>query len=445
MALHTLLGPPVVAVCLTSAAAFGVFRVLGSFVADDESDVGPVRRSVRFGLPVTFLVAYLVLGAAGTSALVDAVLGWIAPSLPGSRLDWTASQVLRGTGSAVVAVAGYVGLYPAVLRVRNVEMTTATAARRLFRYVVVLVVFVVVASQSVFIVATGPWWLTAAAVVVGMVGFLGLSPSIVRLVHPTRAPTTHERERISALAADVDAAFHAVHVLELADAETAWIDVQGFPGRRHLFVSDYLLEQFDDEELRALLASAGERSRRYLFEVRLVPLFVVLGVVAGLFAASELRFWPVAVLVAVVAVGLSLFGSRRIVFATDAAVAERVGTDVFVGALRRFADLNDADYKYGWLGSFFAGAPSLPRRLGSLGADHPDCTRPVDLSTAETREGPADGVGHREAAGERAGRSTAGRSENAERDALTDIDPWGVPETTGSNHRGEEDERRRSE
>ncbi len=426
MSLHSLVGPPVVALVATAALAYGGFRTLGALVGDGDGALSRVRKFVWVGLPVTVAVAFAVLSLAGLPDLVDAVLESVAPSLVGSRVDWVASQLATGTGCVLVAIAGYLGLWPAITRARDVEMAAATAARRMLRYGFVLVACVVLGLQGVLAATSGPWWVAVVAVVVGMAGLVAVSPYAVRLSHPTRAPTAAERERVDSLAADVDAAFETVHVSELADAGTAWIDARGLPTRRHLHVTDYLLDELDDEELRALLASTAERSRRYFLTARLAPLAVVLAAAAALLAVRTLRYWPIALLLVAGAVVVGLLVSRRIVFAADAAVAERVGTDAFAAALRRYADLNDADYDYGRIAGFFLGAPPLPRRFAALGVADPDRTRPTEPAVEDERERPGSGTGDEREVPDSDGRAS---DDDAERDSDDgeEVDPWGVP------------------
>lgn len=434
MSLHQHLVPPAAALLILAALAYVGFRALGALAGDGESGLARVRKLVRVGLPMTFAVAFAGLGAAGVPALVEAGLGAIVPSLIDSRVDGAATGIVHGFASVLVAVAGYLGCWPAVTRVRDVEMTAVTAARRVLRYGVMFVVSFVLLYQGVMVATTGPWWLTVLVVVAGMAGLTALFPYVVRLMHPTRPPTTDERARVESLAADVDASFHAVRVSELADAETAWIDVRGLPGRRHLHVSDYLLDELDDEALRALVASTGERARRNLLEARFVPLTVILAVAAGLLAADPSFLSIVVVPVAVVGVVVSLLASRRIVFAADAAVAERVGADAFAAALRRCTDLNDADYDYGWLKSFFTGAPSLPRRLAALDVANPDRTRPADRTESEADGDGFDGESA-DASADRDERAPSGDETEDSSDRSTAVDAWGASRRDGGGRR----------
>lgn len=282
MARTDLLVPPAAALLFTALLVYGTFRALGAFVGDGDSALSRVRKLVRVGLPIAFVVAFAVLRAAGLPALVDTTLRAISPVLVDSRIDWTVTQLTTGTAGVLVVVVGYLGLWPAVMRARTVKMAARTAAWQLFRYGTVLVVLFVVLYQVATMVAAGGLWVAGLAAVPGVVGLLAAGPYLVRLLHPTREPTDDEAERLARLAGDVDADYTAVHVSKLADAETAWLDVRGLPGHRHLHVSDYLLEAVSDDELRALLATASERVSRHWLEWRLVVTVVgVLAIAAG--------------------------------------------------------------------------------------------------------------------------------------------------------------------
>lgn len=369
MAGHALVGPPAVALGACGAVAFGVFRALGAVAGTGEAGLRRVRTLVRVGLPAAFGVAFLALSVAGLPRAVDAGLRAVDPSLVGSSVDWAVSQVATGTASALVTAAAYLGAHPAAADARGADVSAATAAGRILRYTAGIVVAVVVLVQGFRAVAAGPAWGLAVLPLVGTPVLSAASGYLVRALHPTRAPTAAERERIEGLAAEAGAAVDGVVVSELADAKTAWLDVRGLPGRRRLFVTDYLLRAADDDAVRALLAARSERAARYWLEVRVAPL---LALAAGLVATAARR--PDAavavsggVLVAG-ACGLVASGvvGRRIVFRADAAAAEAVGAGTLAAALERYADLNDADYEWGPARALLKGEPSLPDRLAAL-------------------------------------------------------------------------------
>lgn len=371
MALHSLLGSPVVAVGLLSAVAFVVFRTLGAVVGDGDGAIRRIRRLARIGLPVAFGVAFVVLIVVDLLDLVDAGLRTIDPSLVGSSIDSVVSLLVIGTACALVVTSAYLGLWSTISRVRETPMDAPTAARRIFRYVMVLVVSFVVLFETAALATNGGAWLVGVAIAAGVVVLVAAQPHIVRLQHPTREPTNGERERLDSLEA-IDLHYTGVTVSELADAETAWLGLLGLPGRRHLHVTDYLLDQCDDDELRALLATNAGHAGRHWQEWRLVAVLVgVVAIVAGLLRWPDLSGTAalLAVLAGLTALIVGNWWGRRIVFRADEAAAEAVGPETVANALQRYADLNDADYEWNRLVGTLRMQPSLPERLERLNGE----------------------------------------------------------------------------
>ena len=327
-----------------------------------------MRRALRVGLPVLYLLALVSMGVAGWFGLLDGAAG----ALPGNTAVAESLTLVVGLTVPVVAVlGGYLGAFPTVRALRDVEVSAATVTLRLARYlvgVVALVTLLVAATSALGAdITTGTGFLAALAVVV-LVLFAG-SPWLVRLLQSTRAPTDAERERLDRLCADAGLDPASVRVLRTADAKQAAAFLRGLPGRRHLFVADYLLAELDDERLRASLALQAGRARSLHLEGRTLVVAGTVGFAAALVldVVSVPGVGDALVALGSLALGvLALWAGQRLVYRADAYAAARTSRETVEETIEAFADLNDAPMEWGRLAALRRMEPPLVRRIDRL-------------------------------------------------------------------------------
>ncbi|QLH80634.1 M48 family metalloprotease [Halosimplex pelagicum] len=357
------------AVSLVAALAYFLYGRRFRAAEDTTAALSRVRRAFRFGFPVTYVLALVAMAGVGwidaADGAVEALLG--DGSVVGDAL--TLAVVLVGPSGAVFA--GYFGALPTVRDLRDVDVSAATVAARLARWtagVVVVVTLVFVAIGTV-----GDGVTTAPGFVATVFGLLVLSwlgsPWLVRLLQSTRAPTEAERERLARLCEAAGLDVRKVRVLEVADAKQALALVRGLPERRHLFVSDYLLSELDDEHLRGCLALQAGRARVAHLEARAT---VVVGTVVfaagplvGVITVPGVGGGTVALVVFLAGV-LALWAGRRLVYRADAYAADRTSRETVESTIRGLADLNDAPMEWGRLTALRRMEPSLNRRIDRL-------------------------------------------------------------------------------
>lgn len=356
-------------VSLVAAVAFSLYSRRLRGAADATAALVRLRRAFRFGLPVVYVVALVAMVAAGWFDAVDAAIG----AIPGgvSVVGGAVALAAGLTAPAVAVFAGYFGAFPAARELREAEVSAATVAVRLARYAAgiaaILVAAVLALSLAGDSLASGAGFATAVTVLLG-IGWVG-SPWLVRLLQSTREPTAAERERLDRLCADAGFDPHAVRVLDIADAKQAFAFVRGLPGRRHLFVSDYLLDELDDDALRAYLALRAGRSRVYHLEGRLAVVVAtvqaVLGPLFGLVEVPGVDGGTVAL--AGLAAGVAaLWAGRRLVYRADDYAADRTDRETVEATLERFAELNDAPMDRGRVAAIRRMEPSLNDRIDRL-------------------------------------------------------------------------------
>jgi hypothetical protein len=361
----------VAALAGSTAVGAGVFYLYGRrFRGSDDTThaLSRLRRAFRFGLPVCYLLALVAMAVAGWFEL----LGTIAGTIPGGTAVADAVVLVVGLAAPVVAViGGYLGAFPAVRALRDVDLSAVTVTIRLARYLFGLLALVVVLVGGTVAlgadVASGVGFLAALLVVV-LVLLVG-SPWLVRLLRTTRAPTDDERERLDRLCTDAGLDPAGLRVLRTGDAKQATAVLRGVPGRRHLFVADYLLAELDDERLRAYLALQAGRARSLHLEARTGVVAASLGTAAALVLGVAAVPGVSDALVAVLAVGvgvLALWTGQRLVYRADDYAASRTGRETVEETLAAFADLNDVPMEWGTIGAIRRMEPPLVRRIDRL-------------------------------------------------------------------------------
>lgn len=352
-----------------SALAFSLYARRFRGADDATAALVRLRRAFRFGFPTVYVVTLVAMGVAGWPDTVDSLVD----ALPGSDSGvGTAITVVGALSAPAVAVlAGYFGAFPTVRALRDVNVSVRTVAVRLARYAAAMVAVLTGTVVLVTPVAagreTGLGFLGAIAAVSAL--FWGGSPWLIRLFQSTRAPSTGERERLDRICRDVEFSPEDVRVLDVGDAKQAFAIVRGLPGRRYLFVTDYLLTELDEDLLRGYLALQAGRARVKHLEAKLGivlgTIALALGLLLGTVSVPGLGSGVAAL--AVIAVGaVALWAGRRLVYRADADAADRTGRETVEETIRRFADLNDVPMEWGRLAAFRRMEPSLTRRIDRL-------------------------------------------------------------------------------
>ncbi|WP_459193407.1 M48 family metalloprotease [Halosimplex sp. J119] len=357
------------AVSLVAALALFAYSRRYRDAADTTAALTRIRRALRLGLPLVYVLALVAMVLMGWLDAVDAAFGAL---FGGESTVGGALTLVAGLAAPLVAVvAGYFGAFPAIRELRSVEASAATVAARLARYAGGMVGVLAVVVVGMSFLGEG---LATSAGFFGVIGALLIavwagSSWLIRLSQSTRAPSDAERERLDRLCADAGLDPRNVRVLEVADAKQAFAVVRGLPGRRHLFVTDYLLNEFDDDRLRAYLALQAGRARVMHLEARLAVVVgtfaLAAGLVAGVLSVPGVDD-GVAALGVLVAGAVGLWAGTRLVYRADAYAAARTSRDAVEATIQRFADLNDAPMEWGRIATLRQMEPSLNRRIERL-------------------------------------------------------------------------------
>jgi len=292
-----------------------------------------------------------------TDSPVGAVLTWVPTIL----------------GVTVAIEATYLGAFPYVREIRDLDVSAPAAAWNLAKFLAFCAVLIVTVVGTLTFAPAGTFAsalsVTALLLVVGL-AMLGLQPWILALLNDVREPTDDERERIAEFCETADLSPRTVKILDVDANSVATVVLAGLPGRRHLLVTTDLLADLDDPMAAAVTASKTGRAKHYYREAKVSTLLVVGGLVLGLGsgelqASTGLSLGWLVICVAGVAVVLPWLGKRLISAADDYAV-ERVGAETFVETLETLADAQQVTYEWGRLRGLLLMQPSLGDRLDRL-------------------------------------------------------------------------------
>ncbi|WP_148413748.1 peptidase [Haloferax sp. KTX1] len=337
----------------------GWSRVSAGLHERRDSSVQRFRRRVRSNwLSAAVLFVGVVWWTNADRALLAAV--GLPTDWPWAILGWA----LVAVGAAVVATVSYLGAFPVARRVRDADIGAGTAAAKMFRYqlfIAALVFCVVTVLHVEFRVLETSGLLTLLAFVAAAYVF---STPLVSVSQTTAAPDDATRERLDRLC---DRAGLSVARIRLLDGGGHRSDhlTRGPVGRKTLFLTDSLLDRYDDETVSALLAVDAARLGRFVYELRL---FTV-GAAAGLVFLGVA--WPpfgfvlsflVSAGIGVIVLVTGEYASKRLIYRADEAAAHRVGRAAVADALDATADEVDT----GRAGSRLSFEPSLASRIGRL-------------------------------------------------------------------------------
>jgi len=317
------------------------------------------------------VLAYLIALAAMTATGWFGVLNGVVDTLPSGRTGLGAT--LTTIGGLLVPVVAPLGVAAGALPAAR-ELGDAPSAASSLRRLAGAFVGVTAAATALVLgvtaanpgTATGLGWV-GTSVVLGLLLAAG-SPWVARLLDSVRAPTTAERERTERCCDAVGLRVAAVRVVETGADDPVTATVRGLPGRRHLFVGDRLLEEFDDDQLRACFALQAGLSRRFHPEVRALAVAVPLVLAAALAGERVVLpgVSPTVGAVAVLFVGVvGLWVGQRLVYRADADAAGRTSREAVLETMQTAAAL-DASPTLGRLTALRRMEPPLGRRIDRL-------------------------------------------------------------------------------
>ncbi|NHN60340.1 MULTISPECIES: hypothetical protein [Halorussus] len=366
---------PVLAVAVVSLLAFGSLRLYAWRAAKEppKTAMRRIRLALGVGLPLTGLLSLFALVLTDALDLTESALAAASPALADSPGGAVLAWVPTLAGITVAIVAGYLGAFPTVREIRELDTSAASAAAGVAKFVGLFFALLVAVLGAMNLLPEGALAssLSVLAFLVAVVVVLAaLQPRILALLNDVRDPTAAERERIARLCETAGLSPREIRVLELDANRVATAVIAGLPRRRHLLVTGDLLADLDDDAAAAVVASKTGRATYWYREAKFGAVLLVFGPILALAtgelqAVSGLDPGVLTALIVVLAVAVLWLG-RRLVFAADDYAVERVGTETYVETLETLADEHQVSYESGRLRSLLLMRPSLGARLDRL-------------------------------------------------------------------------------
>ena len=179
-----------------------------------------------------------------------------------------------------------------------------------------------------------------------------------------REPTDPERAALDALRETAGLDVDRVAIVETSGDESVDVAVRGPPRRRVLFVTDYVLDELDEDTAVGLLAAEAGRVDTYYGEFRAVSVAAVVGILAAI-VATVVPFGSG--FTAVIVVGVASFWvGRRVQYVADDRAADAVGAARVADAFEAVAALRGVDPETGDWSTWFEVQPPLGDRIAAL-------------------------------------------------------------------------------
>lgn len=365
----------------TVCASYGTALVVGwTVTATDRSDETTVRYLRQLAVSGGMLVALASLAFLLYVGVTDPLYRGLGAAFP---TDGGAGRILHLLAMGVIclgvpAEAFLLGVAHVERGVRDLSITSFGIVRNHVTSAVLLagppLAFVLlVVELPASIVRSAPFVFVTFAVF--YTALVVLWPYVLLLVGRRIPLDEAGRQRVEELCRDVDFRPRAVFQLDGTSTKQADAVVTGtIPGFRYVFVTDYLMDRCDDDQLRAILAhESGHVARRHLWKrcglrILTVGTWVAVVLDPGSFGISLGSIPAIAALVAALG-GVLLFGRRyasRQEYQADDYAGERAGRDEMASALEVLADANDVSTDVNRLDTFLASHPPIDVRIDRL-------------------------------------------------------------------------------
>ncbi|MCU4971922.1 M48 family metalloprotease [Halobacteria archaeon AArc-m2/3/4] len=352
-----------------------------------------LRRAQQFGYIVVSVVAILAVVAVDVIGQVQGLLETAVPglyTLPG--VGWLVDLLLIFGVVALPIVSAVLGAYPTERSLRETSASSRAVVKGVLGGMAAMIVSIVFVVEGIGLItsiagSSTPVLIAALAVVIFAV--FALAPYLTLLFSERVSLAGDRRERVEGLCADLGYTPRALYLLEGESTKAANALVAGtLPGLRYVFLTDYLLEECSDAELRAILAHEfGHVAGRHLWQRAILTVAVFGAGIAAYgplgVAALEAQFGFVGFFLPFIALfllyyvvflgGLALWQERR----ADAYAARTAGVGATVAGLETLADANDTREDVGTVYSLLTHHPPIGDRIDAVrdGVDGRESTR----------------------------------------------------------------------
>lgn len=247
-----------------------------------------LQQVTSFSLPILSILAVFQFGLIER---ITAGLESIAPgisTLPGADSVLSVAVIFAMATLPIIGVV--LGLYPTTRSLRDTSASPFRVVRNTVAGIAMTAVVIGLAVGGILAITSVVG--SSLPVLIGGVclvifAVFGLTPYLIVLFQDRVPLEGARRDRIERLCGDLGYEPRGLYLLEGESTKTANAMVAGtVPGLRYVFLTDYLLEECSDDELRAILAHEfGHVAGRHLWQRGLLTVGVI---VAAVVAAEPL-------------------------------------------------------------------------------------------------------------------------------------------------------------
>lgn len=353
---------------------------------DRTEKVHRLRVASSFGI---FAIAFGTLAAVvltGMDAIPQLLVGEFLPSV---SLTPTVNMLLSMTGASVVlfvgALAAVLAIHPYDRRLRETRQTARSGLRTVVAGLAIgFAIPLVYISTATLLPPSAGWLVVGTLLVLGFPFLLAaISPLLVMAMWRTYRLDEQLRRRLLQRCQQEGFEVRDVRAIEGRTSKMANALVSGIAPRfRYVFLTDYLLDEFEDDEVEAVLAhEIGHGKGRHLILkagaavlLSLVFAALLLGIaVAGLLDQAGPVAFVVGVPLGLLILVLIVHGSLGIILErrADDYAAQAVGLDPMIRALEKLADLNLTKRRTGFAWNLLTQHPGIEQRVERLRARTP--------------------------------------------------------------------------
>ena len=304
-------------------------------------------------------------------------IGWLGPEGGGFMSFWGSYLLLAIVG----AVAVYTGGFPAYRRVRELKTSVGASTARMVRGLALGMVpplvwfgFLTFAPERFKEDSTVRLAMFALFILV-----MGIAtPYLIRASQKTRPVEPGLRDRLLAFAQSHGLQVGKIWILEARSEQFANAVIAGLlPWRRTIFITDTLIDELDEQALRAVLAHEIAHGKQHHLAIQAALGIALMAAFYGTFTLLSGVALDSSSIYVVMFAGLPIFFvittflvragvGRRLERRADDYASDAVGPDAMIRALEKMTEINMMKRRTGRLMSLFQHHPDVDARIDRL-------------------------------------------------------------------------------
>jgi len=365
---------------------FSIFRFYARKVESDEDldKTEKVHKLKRVSMSIGFLIAlpvflFFEFGVIFVSTLIASSIYMYSSFTLGFAVLMSA-LILPSLGSGAFA---FLGLYPSLKRLRELEASWESGLKKFFAAMGIVILPVLAWQFVIFqlpsnLTSSLPFMIISLSLFI--LGVMSLSPYLIIALQDTKLLKGEERKLLESFCNELGVQLRDIKVIEAKGVKQANALFAGtIPKFNYVFMTDYLLENFSEDEIEAILAhEIGHLEKKHIW-------------IKGSAGLVFFSAWMAAVMKTSIITGLMesygfysymgiqmalIFGyiilvqgllSQKLEYSADKYAKSVKGEETTISALNKLSEANDTKKNTGKLYNLISLHPSIDERIEKLG------------------------------------------------------------------------------